>query len=142
MQAPSGSGPTWSSGPAPWALPKVCPPAISADRLLVVHRHVLEGLADVPRRQGRVRVAVRPFRIHVDQAHVVGAEGALELAVLAVALIVEPRRLGTPVRFVRLPDVRAAEGEAEGLEPHGLQRAVAGEDVAGRPRRDSGHTSS
>ena len=29
--APSGSGPTWSSAiPAPWVLPKVWPPAISA----------------------------------------------------------------------------------------------------------------
>ena len=31
MPAPSGSGPTWSSAsPAPWVLPKVWPPAISA----------------------------------------------------------------------------------------------------------------
>ena len=28
--AASGSGPTLSSGPAPWVLPKVCPPAIRA----------------------------------------------------------------------------------------------------------------
>ena len=28
--APSGSGPTRSASPAPWVLPKVCPPAIRA----------------------------------------------------------------------------------------------------------------
>ncbi len=28
--AASGSGPTLSAGPAPWVLPKVCPPAIRA----------------------------------------------------------------------------------------------------------------
>ena len=28
--AASGSGPTWDAGPAPWVLPKVWPPAISA----------------------------------------------------------------------------------------------------------------
>ena len=26
----SGSGPTWSAGPAPWVFPKECPPAMSA----------------------------------------------------------------------------------------------------------------
>ena len=57
-----------------------------------------------------------PFRVHVYQAHMVGAERPLKLAVRVVALIVEPGRLGPPVRFVRLPDVRASEGETERLE--------------------------
>ena len=30
MSAPSGSLPTWAASPAPWALPKVWPPAVSA----------------------------------------------------------------------------------------------------------------
>src|SRR5258705_4617836 len=30
MAAPSGSGPTSAASPAPWVLPQVCPPAISA----------------------------------------------------------------------------------------------------------------
>ena len=30
MGAPSGSGPTRAVSPAPWALPKVCPPATKA----------------------------------------------------------------------------------------------------------------
>src|SRR5207244_1258009 len=44
------------------------------DRLLVVHGHATERLANVPRRGHRVRVGARPFRIHVDQAHLHGAE--------------------------------------------------------------------
>ena len=44
------------------------------DRLLVVHRHAGEGLADVRGGGQRIRVAVRPLRVHVDQAHLHGAE--------------------------------------------------------------------
>src|SRR5690606_26229564 len=49
------------------------------DRLLVVHRHAGEGLADVPRSRERARLASRPFRIHVDQSHLHIAERIGEL---------------------------------------------------------------
>ena len=98
------------------------------DGLLVVHRHAEERFADVLGRRDRVRIAVRPFRIDVDQAHLHRAERLRELAFAAVALVAEPRALGTPVELFRLPDVGAAAGETEGLEAHRLQRDVAGED--------------
>ena len=98
------------------------------NRLLVVHRHALERLADVLGCSHGVRVAVRPLRIHVDQAHVVGAKGSLEFSVVAVALVAKPRLLSPPVSVVSLPDIRAPEGEAERLESHRLQGAIAGED--------------
>ena len=65
-------------------------------RLLVVHRHAAERLADVPRGGEGIRVAVRPFRIHVDEAHLHGAEGIRQLPVAAVALVTEPRGSRTP----------------------------------------------
>src|SRR5258708_24918168 len=37
------------------------------DGLLVVHRHARERLADIPCRSDWIRLAVRPFRIDVDQ---------------------------------------------------------------------------
>ena len=98
------------------------------DGLLVVHRHAEERLADVLGRRDRIRIAVRPFRIDVDQAHLHRAERLCELAFAAVAFVAEPRALGTPVELFRLPDVGAAAGEAEGLEAHRLERDVAGED--------------
>ena len=97
-------------------------------RLLVVHRHAGEGLADVPGRRQRIRVAVRPLRVHVDQAHLHGAERTLELSVAAVALVAEPRVLRTPEDLVGLPDVLPPEAEAERREPHRLEGEVAGED--------------
>ena len=103
-------------------------------RLLVVHGHALEGLADEPGRQLRVRVAVGPLGVHVDQAHVVGAERSLQLALGVVTLIVEPLLLGAPVGLVGLPHVGAPEGETEGSEPHRLEGAVAGEDHQVGPR--------
>src|SRR5215469_10769259 len=98
-------------------------------RLLVVHRHPPERLADVTGRGDRVRVAVRALRVDVDEAHLDRTEGLLELPVAVVALVTEPDGLGTPVDvLVRLPDVGTAAAEAEGLEAHRLQGDVAGED--------------
>src|SRR5208282_2586022 len=59
----------------------------------------------------------------------------LELSVAGVALVAEPGGLGTPADvLVRLPGVRAAAAEAEGLEAHRLQGDVAGEDDEVGPR--------
>ena len=75
-----------------------------------------------------LRVAVRPFRVHVDEAHLDGGERVRQLTVAAVALVTEPRVLVPPVDLLGLPDVLAPAGESEGREPHRLQGAVAGED--------------
>src|SRR5439155_16029114 len=88
------------------------------NRLLVVHRYTGKGLADVPGGGQRIRLAVGPLRVHVDEAHLHGAERFGELPVAAVALISEPGVLGPPEDIVGLPGVGAPEAEAEGLEPH------------------------
>jgi hypothetical protein len=95
---------------------------------LVVHGHPGERLADVTRRGQGVGVAVGPFGVHVDEAHLYGAERAGQLAVTAVALVAEPGVLGTPEDLLGLPDVLATEAEAEGLEAHVLEGHVAGQD--------------
>ena len=97
-------------------------------RLLVVHRHATKGLADVLRGRQRIRIAVRALGIHVDQAHLHGRQRVLQHPVAAVALVGQPLLLGPPVDQVRLPVVLAPTGEAEGLEAHGLQRDIAGQD--------------
>ena len=105
------------------------------DRLLVVHRHPLERLTDVAGRRHRIRVAVRALRIDVDQTHLHGAERIRQLAVAAVALILEPHPLRTPVDvLLGRPDVLTAAAEAERLEAHRLQGAVPGEDQQVGPR--------
>ena len=104
-------------------------------RLLVVHRHAGEGHANVVRRRDRIRVAVRTFRVHVDQAHLHGGEGIGELTVAAVTLVGQPLALRSPVDFLfGLPDIGPPAGKAEGLEPHRVQRDVAGEDHQVGPR--------
>ncbi len=97
-------------------------------RLLVVHRHASEGLANVPGCSQRIRVAVGPLRVHVDQAHLHGAERTAQFPVAAVALVSEPRVLGPPEDLLGLPDVVPPESEPEGREPHRFQGTVAGED--------------
>ena len=78
--------------------------------------------------------AVRAFRVHVDEAHLHGAKGIRQLPVAAVALVAEPGGLGPPVDVLGLPDILAAAGEAERLEPHRLQGHVAGQDHQVGPR--------
>ena len=98
-------------------------------RLLVVHRHASEDLADIPRRSDRVRVAVRAFRVDVNQAHLHGSERIFEIPVAGVALVTQPLVLGAPVDVLfRFPDVLTPAAETEGLETHRFQGDVAGED--------------
>ena len=110
------------------SLAKRVPAGNERHRLFVVHRHAAERLANIARGRQRIGVAVGPFRIHVDEAHLHGGKGIRELAVAAIARVGEPDVLGPPVDLFGLPDVLAAAAEAERLEPHRLQCAVAGED--------------
>ncbi len=103
------------------------------DRLLVVHRHTEERFTDVPGGRDRVRLAVRPFGVDVDETHLHRRERILQLAFAAIAFVAEPRPFGTPVELFRLPDVSAAAGETEGLEAHRFKGDVASEDDQVRP---------
>ena len=101
---------------------------------LVVHRHAAERLAYVARGGFGIRGAVRAFGIDVDQAHLHGAEWIRQLPIAAIALVAQPRAFGSPVHLLGLPDVLTSAGEAERLEPHRLERDVAGQDDQIGPR--------
>ena len=97
--------------------------------LFVVHGHSREGFAHIAARAQRIGIAIRAFRIHIDQAHLHCGEGILKVAVAGVALVTQPGVLRTPVNvFFRFPDVLAAAGESECLETHRFQCNVARED--------------
>src|SRR5207302_7405192 len=58
--------------------------------LLVIHRHAGEGLADILRGREWIRLAVRPFRIDINETHLYGSERIVELTFAAVALVRQP----------------------------------------------------
>ncbi len=132
--AASGSGPDFVRADRAVRLAE----GVAADdqrcRLLVVHRHPAERLADVVRRLERIRLAVGPLGVDVDEPHLHGAERTRQLALALVALVAEPRVLRTPEDLLRLPDIRPAEAEPERLEAHRLHGDVAGEDEQVGPR--------
>ncbi len=121
-------------------------------RLFVVHGHAGEGVADVAGRSERVGLAVRAFGVDVDQAHLHGGQRVLQVTCVRLLAVVvlhqhamafrdagralrithvaaEPFGLAAPVHVqVRFPHVGAATGKTEGLETHGFQGHVAGED--------------
>ncbi len=128
---------------APWVLPNVCPPAISAtvsSSFIPIRRNVSRmSRAEVT----RVRDGVRALRVDVDEAHLVGGQRVVQLPDAAVPLVAEPGAFGTPVDvLVGLPDVHPAAGEAEGREAHRLPGHGCPRRPSGRPRRSCGRTSS
>src|SRR6185437_6893523 len=99
------------------------------DGFFVVHRHAREGLANIASRGERIRLAIRPFRIDVDQAHLYGGEGILKIAVALISLVRQPLAFGTPVDVgFGLPDIRASAAETESLAAHRLERDIAREN--------------
>ncbi len=100
------------------------------DGFLVIHRHAAKSLSNVAGRGDRIRMAVRAFRIDVDEAHLHGAQRVGELTVAGIALVAaQPGVLRTPIDvLLGLPDVLAPAAEAKGFEAHRFQGAVAGED--------------
>jgi hypothetical protein len=69
------------------ALAEGVPAGDERDGLFVVHGHAGEGLADVTAGGDRIRVAVRAFRVHVDQAHLHGGQRVFEIPVAAVTAL-------------------------------------------------------
>ncbi len=115
-------------------LAKGVPTGDEGNRLLIVHRHAGKGLTDVACRGQRVRVAIRAFRVHVDQAHLYRRQRIRQFTVSAVALVLEPPGLTTPIDvLVRLPHVYSAAAEPECLEAHRLECYVAGKNHQVRP---------
>src|SRR5207253_1462074 len=94
--------------------------------LFVIHGHAAEGFPNVPGSGERIRLAVGPLRIHVDQAHLHGAQRFFKIPVAGVTLVSEPLRLTPPVDFPRLPDILTPTRETERLESHRLQGTVTG----------------
>ncbi len=101
---------------------------------LIVHRHAGEGDAHVLGCLDRIGLAVDAFRVDVDQPHHHRGQRVLQFAFAGPAAALaagrgKPFLLGAPVDVLfRMPDILAAEGEAEGLQAHRLVGHVAGED--------------
>lgn len=95
---------------------------------VVVHRHTLEGFADVACGGNGVGVAVRPLWIHIDQTHLNGAKWLLKLTVTGVALVAEPRVFRSPVDVLAwFPNIFTAAREADGLKAHRVHCDIPGE---------------
>src|SRR6185369_5156774 len=95
------------------------------DGFLVVHRHARECLANVVSSCDRIGLAVRSFRVDVDESHLHRAQWLLKLSFAAVTFVTEPRTFRSPIEFLWLPCVRAAAAKPERLEAHRLECDIA-----------------
>ncbi len=97
--------------------------------LFIIHRHAQKSLANVARRSQRIRLAVRPFWVDVNQAHLHRGKRVFEVAIARVALVAKPRVLVAPINvFLRFPDVNTPATKAECFQSHGFQCASAGKN--------------
>ena len=94
----------------------------------VIHRHAGKSLSNIPCRGNRIRLSIRPFRIHIDQTHLYCAERILKITIAGVTLIGKPCTLRAPVHLFGLPDVLAPAAKTKRLEAHRFQGDVAGEN--------------
>ena len=96
----------------------------------VIHGHTPEGFANIACRGDGIRLALRAFRIHVDETHLHRRQRIGEVPLAGVARVrAQPLFLGTPVDVVvGFPYVLATAGKAEGFEAHGFEGDVSGQD--------------
>ena len=96
---------------------------------LIIHRHAGEGFAHILTAQKRVRIAIRALRVHINQTHLNSGQRVGQLALAAIAFIIQPFALIAPVNiFFRMPDIGATAAKTESLATHGFNRHIAGED--------------
>ena len=95
------------------------------DGFFVVHGHASKGFAHIPTGGDGIRLAIGAFGVDIDQAHLHGGQGALQLTVAAIAIITKPGLFVTPVDvFLRLPEIDTPAAKAKGLEAHGLEGTI------------------
>ncbi len=113
--------------PCPMGFPQRMPPGDQRDGLFIVHPHVAEGGADRRRRRQWFTAGVWPFRVHVDQPHLGGANGAFRQAFWMAML--KPGFFVTPVNVqIRFPHVFTSRTKAKGSKAGILQRDVTGKN--------------
>ena len=98
----------------------------------VIHRHAGEGFAHGRRRFQRIRLAIDPFGIDIDQPHLDRRQRVFErsfVTCLGITVLGQPILLGAPVDVLfGMPDILAPEGEAKGFQAHGFIGDIARQD--------------
>ena len=116
------------------ALAKCVTASSQRNSFFVVHGHPGKCFTDVLCRSQRIRIAVRAFGVHVDEAHLNGCERVLEhtLAAIAAAGLIaggQPLFFRAPIDiFLRLENVFAAAAKPKRFTAHGFNGAIARKD--------------
>ena len=102
--------------------------------LLVVHGHAREGLPNVSGGSERIRYAVGPLRVHVDQAHLHGSQGILKIAVARVPLVAKPLAFSPPIDVLFAPRYPRGRHRSRRSSGPWIDGAIAREDHKVGPR--------
>ena len=91
----------------------------------IVHRHTRECFTDVSGGRQRIRVAIWPLWINVNQTHLHGTQNADQVTRIRITFVIQPFGFWTPIDvFFRLPDIGTATGKTKGFKAHGFQRNI------------------
>ena len=100
------------------------------DSLFVIHAHTRKRIANVKSRGERIRITVRTFWVHINQAHLHSGKRVLKITFACVTGVwtttfLKPDILGAPIYvFFGLPCIGTTTGKTVSFKAHRFHRDV------------------
>ena len=95
------------------------------DSFFVIHRHSGKCFTNIAGTCQRIGIAIRPFRIHIDQSHLHGRQRMRQIAITRITAIRQPVCFKTPVNiFFRCPYVWTTATVTKGFAAHRLDSDI------------------
>src|SRR6056297_422921 len=95
----------------------------------IIHGHTFKRLPYIFCRFFGIGHSIRPFRVHINQSHVVGSKPSLKITRVIMTLICQPFMFRPPVDvYFRFPYILAAGAKSKCLKTHRLKGHITGKN--------------
>ena len=99
----------------------------------VIHGHSSKCLPDVFGSQNRIRISIGPFRIYINESHLICGQRILQIPIF-VSLIRQPFLFRPPINEVGFPLILTAARVTKSFKTHRFQSHIAGQNHQVGPR--------
>ena len=97
--------------------------------LFIIHSHTSKCFSNIFCACYRIWIAIWPFGIYIDQAHLNCSQWIFQLALSRISFVTEPFRFFTPINiFFRGPDIWTSTTEPKSLTSHRLNGDITSQD--------------
>src|SRR6056297_2746783 len=95
----------------------------------IIHGHTFKRLPYILCRFFGIRHSIRPFRVHINQSHVVGSKPSLKITRVIVPLICKPFMFRPPVDvYFRFPYIFASGAKSKCFKAHRFKGYITGKN--------------